>query len=126
MTNAPRHTCTEIANAVRGGERTAVEVIEETLAAIDASNESINAFREVFHEEAMETARLIDAKVARGEDPGRLAGVPVGIKDNIATTEGTTTCGSRILEGYRSPFDATVVERLRSEGRDSDRTHQLR
>ncbi len=116
MMNARMHTCTEIANAVRGGERTAVEVIEETLAAIDAHNESINAFREVFHEEALETARLIDAKIARGEDPGRLAGVPIGIKDNIATTEGTTTCGSRILEGYRSPFDATVVERLRSEG----------
>ena len=116
MTNAGRQTCIEIARAVRSGQRTAVDVIEETLERIEGSNESINAFREVFREEALESARLVDEKIARGEDPGRLAGVPIGIKDNIATTEGTTTCGSRILEGYRSPFDATVVQRLRSEG----------
>ncbi len=116
MTDGRFESCREIRDAVRSGARTAVAVITETLARIDRENGRTNSFRDVFHEEALAAAARIDRMVAGGEDPGVLAGVPVGIKDNIATTEGTLCCGSRMLEGYRSPFDATVVERLRSAG----------
>ena len=64
----------------------------------------------------MTRAEGIDHTVAAGDDPGLLAGVPIAIKDNIATSHGTTTCGSRMLEHYKSPFDATVVERLEAAG----------
>ena len=116
MTSTPLLSCIEIRDSVRSGERTAVSHVEESLAAIQAGDGAINAFRETFNSEALQAAATIDAVVAAGNDPGPLAGVPVAIKDNIATTEGTTTCGSRILEGYKSPFDATVVERLRAAG----------
>ena len=62
---------------------------------------------------------LLDAEAARVdsmEDPGPLAGMPLALKDNIVTVEQPSTCGSRILEGYRSPFNATVVKRLRDAG----------
>ena len=116
MSDGTPRTCIEIAEAVRSGRITAVQVVRTTLERIAEEDVELNSFRETFDEEAMDAARAIDEMVARGEDPGRLAGVPVGIKDNIATTEGRTSCGSRMLENYRSPFDATVVERLRSEG----------
>ena len=85
------------------------QICKRTLERIRILNPETNAFRETFDEEAMNEARKIDERLARGEDPGPLTGVPIGIKDNIATTEGTTSCGSRMLEGYRSPYEATVV-----------------
>jgi aspartyl-tRNA(Asn)/glutamyl-tRNA(Gln) amidotransferase subunit A len=109
-------TCIEIADAVRSGRCSALSIVEETLERIARDDAELNAFRETFDDDARARAREIDEQVARGEDPGPLAGVPIGIKDNIATTEGTTSCGSRMLENYRSPFDATVVERLREAG----------
>lgn len=109
-------TCVSIRDAVRTGQCSAVSLVEQSLAAIAAGDADINAFKETFDQEALESARRIDAMVASGEDPGPLAGIPVAIKDNIATVEGTTSCGSRMLEGYRSPYDATVVERLRTAG----------
>ena len=116
MSDGRFESCINIRDAVRSGDRSSVSVIKETLSRIDEGNPRLNAFRDVFHEEALSAAAAIDERVAAGEDPGPLAGVPVGIKDNITTTEGTVCCGSRMLEGYRSPFDATVVERLRAAG----------
>ncbi|MDP7071234.1 MAG: amidase family protein, partial [Phycisphaerales bacterium] len=77
---------------------------------------AINAFHEIWQDHAIARAEGIDLAVAAGDDPGVLAGVPIAIKDNIATSHGTTTCGSRMLEHYKSPFDATVVERLEAAG----------
>jgi len=71
----------------------------------------LNAFLSVFTEKALEQAAGVDRKVAQGT-AGRLAGMFLGIKDNIAFSGGATTCGSRILAGYRSPFSATVLKRL--------------
>ena len=116
MSEPSFESCIEIRDAVRSGERSAVSVIEQTLRRIESLNHQTNAFRDRFDEEALDAAKRIDALVAAGDDPGPLAGVPVGIKDNITTTEGTVTCGSKMLEGYQSPFDATVVERLRKAG----------
>ena len=116
MTTRDFRSCREIRDEIRSGKTSAVSVMEDTLERIRTLNPEINAFRETFDDEAMAEARKIDERLARGEDPGPLTGVPVGIKDNIATTEGTTTCGSKMLDGYRSPYEATVVTRLREAG----------
>jgi aspartyl-tRNA(Asn)/glutamyl-tRNA(Gln) amidotransferase subunit A len=101
-----------IAGAVRRGERRATEVVEEYLSAIGRREGEVHAFNALMDDQARRTAELIDRRVADGEDPGPLAGVPVALKDNLCTRGVLTTCSSRILEGWRPPYDATVVERL--------------
>ncbi|HKE75401.1 MAG TPA: Asp-tRNA(Asn)/Glu-tRNA(Gln) amidotransferase subunit GatA [Acidimicrobiales bacterium] len=105
-----------IAAAVRSGTRRAVEVVEEHLTAIAARDGEIHAFNLVTADAARQAALAIDRRVAAGEDPGPLAGVPVALKDNLATRGVPTTCSSRILEGWRPPYDATVVRRLADAG----------
>jgi len=109
-------TALGIAAAVRSGTRSAVEVVEEHLTAIAARDGELNAFNLVTADQARQAAIAIDERVAAGEDPGPLAGVPVALKDNLCTRGVPTTCSSRILEGWRPPYDATVVERLVAAG----------
>lgn len=109
-------TALGVASAVRSGERSAVEVVEASLAAIDALDGQVHAFLEVTAEEALARAADIDETVAAGGDPGPLAGVPVALKDNMCTEGVPTTCSSKILEGWIPPYDATVVEKLRAAG----------
>jgi aspartyl-tRNA(Asn)/glutamyl-tRNA(Gln) amidotransferase subunit A len=106
----------DIARGVREGSASASAVIERYLAAIDRFDEEIHAFVVVVHEAARDEAAQIDARVAAGEDPGPLAGVPVGLKDNLCMRGAPTTCSSRILQGWIPPYDATVVDRLRQAG----------
>jgi aspartyl-tRNA(Asn)/glutamyl-tRNA(Gln) amidotransferase subunit A len=106
----------DIAADVRAGRRSAVDVLEEHLARIAEREPEINAFNLVLADEARAMAQAVDAAVAAGEDPGPLAGVPVALKDNLCTRGIPTTCSSRILEGWRPPYDATVVERMRAAG----------
>ena len=106
-------TARDIAHHVNSGG-SAVEVVQDALNRI--RSDTSNAFRETFDESALASAADIDRRVAAGEPGGPLAGVPVAIKDNICTTEGRTSCGSKMLEDYRSPFDATVVTRLQEAG----------
>jgi aspartyl-tRNA(Asn)/glutamyl-tRNA(Gln) amidotransferase subunit A len=101
---------------VRSGARSALDVVEEHLAAIEAGDGEIHAFNLVTGEMAREQAVEVDRAVADGEDPGPLAGVPVALKDNLCTRGIPTTCSSRILEGWSPPYDATVVSRLRRAG----------
>ena len=103
-------------DGIRSGSRSALSAVNGYLTAIDASNPSLNAFHEVFADAAREAASQVDAARKSGRLLGRLAGVPIAVKDNIATRLGHTTCSSRILENYRSPFDATAIERLAAEG----------
>jgi aspartyl-tRNA(Asn)/glutamyl-tRNA(Gln) amidotransferase subunit A len=105
-----------IGAAVRAGERSARAATEEALAAVEVGDADVHAFLLVLPDEALAQADAIDASVAQGRDPGPLAGVPVALKDNLCTRGIPTTCGSRILEGWRPPYDATVVEKLRSAG----------
>ncbi len=109
-------TAREIVAAVTGRERTAREVVEEHLARIAAGDGEIHAFLHVDADGALAAADAVDARLARGEEPGPLAGVPVALKDNLCTRGVPTTAGSRILEGWRPPYDATVVRRLREAG----------
>lgn len=106
----------EIAAAVRAGERSAVDVLDEHLARIAERDREINAFNLVTVDAARAEAEAVDAAVAAGTDPGPLAGVPLALKDNMCTRGVPTTCSSKILEGWRPPYDATVVTRLRAAG----------
>ena len=106
----------EIARDVRAGTRTAVEVLDEHLEAIAAREPELHAFNLVLADEARAQAAEVDRRVVAGEDLGPLAGVPVALKDNLCTRGIPTTCSSRILDGWRPPYDATVVSRLREAG----------
>jgi aspartyl-tRNA(Asn)/glutamyl-tRNA(Gln) amidotransferase subunit A len=106
----------DIANDVRTGATTAVAEAERSLAAIRSRNEELNVFVHVDDEGALETAQRVDAQIARGEDPGALAGVPLALKDNLCHVGKLTTAGSRILEGWRSPYSATVVNLVLKAG----------
>jgi aspartyl-tRNA(Asn)/glutamyl-tRNA(Gln) amidotransferase subunit A len=105
-----------LAADVRSGARSARDVVEESLAKIEAGDPEIHAFLEVLADRALDRADEIDRAVEAGSDPGPLAGVPVALKDNLCTNGIPTTCSSKILEGWRPPYDATVVERLRAAG----------
>lgn len=105
-----------IAAAVRSGERSAVEVVEEYLDRIETLDAELNAFNLVMADEARRVAAAVDERIAAGDDPGPLAGVPVALKDNMCTRGIATTCSSKILEGWEPPYDATVVERLAAAG----------
>src|SRR4051812_10413653 len=106
----------EIAEAVRSGARSAVEVLDEHLAVINQRDGEVHAFNHVMTDAARLLAEEVDRRVAAGVDPGPLAGVPVALKDNLCTRGVPTTCSSRILEGWLPPYDATVVDRLRDAG----------
>jgi len=101
---------------VQSGETSALAVLEESLAQIRSRNEGLNVFLYVDEEGARAAAIAVDERVARGEDVGTLAGVPVALKDNLCQANIPTTCSSRILEGWRPPYNATVVDRLLAAG----------
>ena len=104
-----------LAAAVRTGATTSRSLVERALAR-EASARALNAVTSVTAAEALATADAIDAAARAGAPLGPLAGVPLLVKDNICTTDGVTTCASRMLPGYRSPFDAEAVRRLRQAG----------
>ncbi|MER5972655.1 Asp-tRNA(Asn)/Glu-tRNA(Gln) amidotransferase subunit GatA [Streptomyces sp. NPDC002055] len=113
MTDLTRLTAAETAAKIAAGEVTAVAVTEAHLARIEAVDEKVHAFLHVDREGALAQARAVDEKRARGEQLGPLAGVPLALKD-IFTTEGIpTTVGSKILEGWIPPYDATLTRRLK-------------
>ncbi len=109
-------TARSTAAEVRRGDRSARSVVEEHLAAIDARESEIHAFNLVLSDSALAAADAIDARVARGEDPGPLAGLPVALKDNLCTRGIPTTCSSKILDGWEPPYTATVVQRVVDAG----------
>jgi len=109
-------TAVDIAAEVRTGVRSAVAVVEEHLATVAAREPELHACNLVTDDWAREVAAGVDAAVAGGEVPGSLAGVPILLKDNLCTRGVPTTCSSRILEGWRPPYTATVVERVLAAG----------
>src|SRR5215470_14817759 len=106
----------ELAAVIAAGEVSALEVTDAHLARIDTVDKEVNAFLYIAKDDAREAARKVDRSRAAGEVLGPLAGVPLALKDVFATTDMPTTCGSRILEGWRPPYDATVTRRLRQAG----------
>ncbi len=105
-------TAIELRDRIAARQVSSVEATRAVLDRIDRLNPGLGAYLSVFHERALEAAREVDRKVATGQSVGLLAGVPIAIKDVLCTTFGATTCGSRILESFHSPYDATVVRKL--------------
>lgn len=105
----------EIARKVQNREISAESSVQQALDRIAATRDS-NAYLSVLPDFALETARNLDRRLAAGENVGPLAGVPIAVKDNIVVAAGKTTCASRILENFESPYNATVVERLLAAG----------
>lgn len=106
----------EIARAVRAGEVRAREVVEAALERIASFDGALHCFLTVTADAALAAADAVDAVVAAGGDPGPLAGVPLALKDNLCTRGVPTTAGSRILEGWVPPYDATVVKVVAAAG----------
>lgn len=109
-------TARAIAAAVQSGQTSAMEVLEARLERIAQLDGPLGCFQDVRAETARADAARVDQAVARGESPGPLAGVPIAIKDNIMVQGEPATCGSRILEHYVAPYEATAIERLRAAG----------
>ena len=115
MTLSHTHTLTQLAQSLRAGKLSSVELVRAYLERIEASQPALNAFISVTAGQALEAAQAADRTLARG-DGGPLTGVPIGHKDLFCTAGVRTTCGSRMLENFVSPYDATVVERLKAAG----------
>ncbi|MEH2178945.1 Asp-tRNA(Asn)/Glu-tRNA(Gln) amidotransferase subunit GatA [Nostoc sp.] len=97
-------------------ERSAVEITQEVLERIQALEPKLHSFLCVTANRALEQAGAVDAKIAAGEEVGLLAGIPVGIKDNMCTKGIPTTCASRILENFVPPYESTATQKLADTG----------
>jgi aspartyl-tRNA(Asn)/glutamyl-tRNA(Gln) amidotransferase subunit A len=109
-------TIDNVREGLLAGRFTATELTNEALLFAEAENPKTNAYLHFCPERALRTAARVDEKLARGEDPGPLAGVPVAVKDVIVTEGVRTTCGSKLLATYVPPYDATAVARLEAAG----------
>ncbi|SBT68342.1 aspartyl/glutamyl-tRNA(Asn/Gln) amidotransferase subunit A [Micromonospora sediminicola] len=116
MTDLTKLSAVDLAGLVASGETSAVEVTRAHLDRIGAVDDRVHAFLHVDTEGALAAARAVDERRAAGEELGPLAGVPVAVKDVLTTKGVPTTVGSKILEGWRPPYDSTIVERLRAAG----------
>ncbi len=106
----------DLARDVRAGRTSAADVVETHLADLESRDRDVHAFVHFTPDDARAAAAAVDDRIARGDDPGPLAGVPIALKDNLCTRGVPTTCASLILEGWKPPYDATVVDRLRDAG----------
>lgn len=97
-------------------ERSAVEIAQEALDRIQTLEPTLHSFLHVTADHALEQARCIDQAIAAGDDIGVLAGIPIGVKDNMCTQGIPTTCASRILEHFVPPYESTVTQRLAAAG----------
>ncbi|GIG30819.1 glutamyl-tRNA(Gln) amidotransferase subunit A [Cellulomonas marina] len=111
-----RRSAAQLAEALAAGEVSSVEVTQAHLDRIAAVEPAVHAFLHVSGEDALATAADVDARRARGEELHALAGVPIAVKDVVVTQGVPTTAGSRILEGWRPPYDATLVARIKAAG----------
>ncbi len=108
-----KKTAVEQRKALLNKEISAVELVEQTYEQIEKLDNKIGAYNSLTKEQAMETARKVDEKIAKGEDIPLMAGIPLALKDNMNMKGSKTTASSKILENFVSPFDATVTKKLK-------------
>lgn len=109
-------TALEISNAVKNKEISVKDAVDAFFAAIDEYDGKYHCYNTLCKKEAYERAEEVQKGIDSGKYNGRLAGVPIGIKDNICTKDILTTCSSKILENFIPTYNATVVNRLNDEG----------
>jgi aspartyl-tRNA(Asn)/glutamyl-tRNA(Gln) amidotransferase subunit A len=112
----PSLSITSVRESLAARRFSAAELAAEALRFAETENPRTNAYLHFSPERAMAAARAVDARIARGEDPGALAGVPIAVKDVILTRGVRTTCASRLLENFVAPYDATAIERIEAAG----------
>ena len=105
-------TVKQLRDKIAAGQVKSIDAVMATFERIDKHEPAVGAYLSINKEQAMEQAKQVDEKIAAGQSLGPLAGVPIAIKDNMCTTFGTTTCGSKILENFQAPYNAHVVEKL--------------
>ena len=110
------NTVVELHKKLRSREVTALKLVKDSLNYIDQTDDQVKAFLSTMTEKALQDAADIDQRFDAGEELPFLAGIPISIKDNINISGEKTTCSSKILENFVSPFDATVIERCKTEG----------
>ena len=106
-------TASEVRNKILNKELSAYEVTKAVFERIEKTDELIGSFVSLRKEKALEEAKIIDEKIAKGEKVGTLAGVPVSIKDNMVSLNDPSASCSKILDGYIGIYDATVVTKLK-------------
>ena len=104
----------ELESALDKSEISSVDIAKSYIAQIEKVDDKIGAYLYI-NKEAVKQAEALDAKRKNGEKLGRLAGMPIALKDNMCTVDMPTTCASKMMQGYMSPFDAEVVKRLKGE-----------
>jgi len=109
-------TCKQLRDKIAAGTVASVAATEAVFAQTEALDDKVGAYISTYKDRALKAAQTIDRKIAAGEPTGPLAGVPVAIKDNMCTDFGATTCASKILENFRAPYNAHVVEKLHAAG----------
>lgn len=108
-------TIKEMVKKIKSKEMTSEELVKSYIDKILEKEPEVNAFLSLSCDEALEKAKEIDTKIANGEKLGKLAGIPIAIKDNICTEGVNTTCASKMLEDFIPPYDATVIKKLLAE-----------
>lgn len=115
MSELIKKTAAELVDLMAKGEVSSVEVTQAHIDQINKVGDAVHSFLFTSADSALATAKEVDRRRAAGEKLPTLAGLPIAVKDNLATTDAPTTAGSKILEGWISPYDATVVTKLRNE-----------
>ena len=109
-------TVHELQEKLKNKELTVSEITKAYVDRINEKEKDVNAFITLLTDEAVDKAKDIEEKINNGELNSELAGIPIGIKDNICTKGIKTTCASKMLENFVSPYDATIMEKINSEG----------
>ena len=109
-------TALEIGQMIKNKEISSVEITKQMFENIKKTEKNINAYISVFEDVAVKEAEKVQAEIDKGEEISPLAGIPMAVKDNICTKGYNTTCGSKMLENFVPPYNATVVDKLKSAG----------
>ena len=115
MSELIKKTAAELVDLMNKGEVSSVEITQAHIDQINKVGDAVHSFLFTSPESALATAKEVDRRRSAGESLPTLAGLPIAVKDNLTTTDAPTTAGSKILEGWIAPYDATVVTKLRNE-----------